>query len=75
MKLSEVLTASIQKSEIPLRYEPGAEEAVVTQVRDVLRVWLTAHLPENPRSDFDYGCKAVLEQMLEEVEDARDLPE
>jgi len=75
MKLSEVLTASIQKSEIPLRYEPGAEESVVTQVRDVLRVWLVAHLPENPRGDFDYGRKAVLEQMLEEVEDARDLPE
>jgi hypothetical protein len=75
MKLSEILTAAVQKSEIPLRFEPGAEEAVVAQVRDVLRAWLSAHLPRDPRNDFDYGRKAVIERLLEEAEDAHDVPE
>jgi hypothetical protein len=74
MKLSEILTVAVQKSEIPLRFEPGAEEAVVAQVREVLRAWLNAHMPADPRGDFDYGRKAVLEQLLEEAEDARDVP-
>lgn len=75
MKFSEVLTTAIRNSEIPLRYEPGAEEAIVDQVVPLLHAWLAAHAPESPASDFDYGRKAVIAQLLDELSGGVDLPE
>ncbi len=34
MKFPELLVAAIQRSEIPLRFEPGAEEAVAKPLID-----------------------------------------
>ena len=73
MKFSELLHMAIQRSEIPLRFEPGAEEAVARPVTELLRVWLESHLPERPQGDFDYGKKAVLGELLEELADQREI--
>jgi hypothetical protein len=74
MKFADLLMAAIQRSEIPLRFEPGAEEALAQPIIDVLETWLEAHAPEAPKSDFEYGQKALLTQLLEELRGAKDLP-
>ena len=53
MKFEELLIAAIQRAEIPLRFEPGAEESVALPVTEVLKAWVSAHLPEDAKSDFD----------------------
>ena len=45
MKFPELLLGAIQRSEIPLRFEPGAEEAVAKPVTEVLEAWIAAHRP------------------------------
>jgi hypothetical protein len=42
MKFDELLIASIQRSEIPLRFEPGAEEAVARPVIEMLQAWIAS---------------------------------
>ena len=74
MKFQELLFAAIQRSEIPLRFEPGAEEAVAKPVTEVLRVWVEAHL-RSGGSDFDAGWRALAVQLLAELDEAADLPE
>jgi hypothetical protein len=74
MKFPELLIQAIQRSEIPLRFEPGAEEAVATPVSELLRAWLTSHRPEGTRSEFDDGQKALIDQMLDELEGVREVP-
>jgi hypothetical protein len=74
MKFDDLLLAAIRRSEIPLRFEPGAEEAVAKPVTEVLRAWVESHEPPEPRSDFDYGQKALIAQLLEELSGSRDLP-
>jgi hypothetical protein len=74
MKFADLLIAAIQRSEIPLRFEPGAEEAVAKPVTEVLRAWLEAHEPPEPRSDFDYGQKALIALLLEELKGSKDVP-
>lgn len=74
MKFEELLIAAIQKSEIPLRFEPGAEEAVAQPVIEVLRVWITAHLPDDAVSDFDRGSRALALQLLSELDGSAELP-
>ncbi|HYW42079.1 MAG TPA: hypothetical protein VE959_04430 [Bryobacteraceae bacterium] len=75
MKFEELLLAAIQGSEIPLRFEPGAEEAVAKPVTEVLRAWIQAHLPEAPGSEFGAGYRALAVQLLAELEGSSDLPE
>jgi len=75
MKFEELLIAAIQRSEIPLRFEPGAEEAVAKPVTEVLRAWVQAHLPEKADSDYDAGRRALAVELLAELEGSRDLPE
>ncbi len=75
MKFSELLLAAIQRSEIPLRFEPGAEEAVAKPIQELLRAWLEVHTPAEPHSDSDFARKALIDQLLAEVEDVRDVPE
>jgi hypothetical protein len=75
MKFEELLIAGIQRSEIPLRFEPGAEEAVAKPVTEVLRAWISAHLPDRADSDFDAGRRALAVQLLAELDGSSDLPE
>ena len=74
MTFPELLIQAIQRSEIPLRFEPGAEESVAAPVTEVLRVWLTAHRPDSSRSEFDDGQKALIDQLLDELDGKRELP-
>ncbi len=74
MKFPELLIQAIQRSEIPLRFEPGAEEAVATPVTELLRAWLASHRPDSARSEFDDGQKALLDQLLDELDGTRDVP-
>jgi hypothetical protein len=74
MKFPDLLTVSIQRSEIPLRFEPGAEEAVAKPVTEFLRAWLEAHEPTDPRSDFDRGRQALIAELLDELNGAKDVP-
>lgn len=75
MRFDEVLLAAIERSEIPLRFEPGAGEAVAKPVMEVLRAWVSAHLPESAGSEFDAGYRALAIQLLAELDGSTDLPE
>ncbi len=75
MKFSELLILGIQRSEIPLRFEPGAEESVAKPVTELLRAWVESHAPADANSDFEYGRRALVRQLLAELDDAADLPE
>jgi hypothetical protein len=75
MKFSEFLIMAIQRSEIPLRFEPGAEEAVARPVTEFLKAWVQSHDSETPRPEVDFGRRALVRELLDELEDARPLPE
>jgi hypothetical protein len=74
MKFADLLTAAIQRSEIPLRFEPGAEEAVAKPVTELLRAWIEARRMSEPRSDFDLGREAVIAELIDELTGVRDVP-
>jgi len=74
MKFPELLLQAIGRSEIPLRFEPGAEEAVAAPVTELIRAWLLSHAPGLSRSEFDDGRKAVVEELLEELNGSREIP-
>jgi len=74
VKFEELLIAAIQRSEIPLRFEPGAEESVAKPVTEVLQAWVSAHLPEKTESEFDAGWRALGAQLLAELDGSADLP-
>ncbi|HEV2448309.1 MAG TPA: hypothetical protein VGS58_20395 [Candidatus Sulfopaludibacter sp.] len=75
MKFAELLVAAIERSEIPLRFEPGAEEAVVRPVIEVLQAWIRGHLPSKAESEFDSGYRALAVQLLAELDGSANLPE
>jgi hypothetical protein len=75
MKFPDLLFSAIQRSEIPLRFEPGAEESVARPVTELVRVWLQAHEPEGADTEFDYGQKALIERLLAELDGGEDVPE
>ena len=75
MKFEELLIAAIQRSEIPLRFEPGAEEAVAKPVIEMLQSWVAAHAPQDSDSEFDAGYRALVVQLLAELEGSANLPE
>jgi hypothetical protein len=75
MKFQELLIAAIQRSEIPLRFEPGAEEAVAQTVTEALQTWVSAHMPQAAKSNYDAGYRALAVQLLAELEGLADLPE
>jgi hypothetical protein len=74
MKFSELLVEAIGQSEIPLRFEPGAEEAVAAPIVEMLKACIAAHDPNPARTDFDLGQKALVVQLLDELTDRVDLP-
>ncbi len=73
MKFSELLLDAIQGAEIPLRFEPSAAEAVAQPVIETLKAWIAAHDPEPAAGDFEYGQKALVVQLLSELDDQVDL--
>ena len=75
MKFEELLIAAIQRSEIPLRFEPGADESVARPVLQSLQAWIAAHLPEEAGSEFDAGWRALAVQLLAELDGTADLPD
>lgn len=76
MTFQDLLVASIQRSEIPLRFEPGAEESVAKPVVEMLQNWIAAHVPdEDSDSEFDAGYRALAVQLLAELDGAANLPE
>ena len=74
MKFSELLIETIRQSEIPLRFEPGAEESVAGPVIEMLKVWVAAHDPEPASGEFEYGQKALVVELLHELDNQADLP-
>jgi hypothetical protein len=74
MKFADLLIAAIQRSESPLRFEPGAEEAVAKPVTELVQGWLEAHRPGEPHSDFDYGRAALLAELIDELTGVKDVP-
>jgi hypothetical protein len=75
MKFEELIIAAVQRSEIPLRFEPGAEEAVAKPVIEVLQAWVSAHVPGDSETEFDAGYRALAVQLLAELDGSADLPE
>ena len=75
MKFEDLLIAAIQRSEIPLRFEPGAEEAVAKPVIEMLEAWIAAHAPQSSDSEFDAGYRALAAQLLAELDGSANLPE
>jgi hypothetical protein len=75
MKFEELIIAAVQRSEIPLRFEPGAEEAVAKPVIEVLQAWVSAHVPDASETEFDAGYRALAVQLLAELDGSVDLPE
>jgi hypothetical protein len=63
MKFPDLLLEAIGRSEIPLRFEPGAEEAVAAPVTELIRVWLMSHSPS-----------PVIEELLQELNGTREIP-
>lgn len=69
MKFPRLLLEAISRSEIPLRFEPGAEEAVAAPVTDLLRAWIQSHATSGGSRN------SLIQELLEELEGAREVPE
>jgi hypothetical protein len=74
MKFADLLTATIEHSEIPLRFEPGAEEAVAKPITELLQAWLEAHQPNEAHSEFDRGRQALIAELIDELTGVKDVP-
>ncbi|MEO8593584.1 MAG: hypothetical protein ABI759_09695 [Candidatus Solibacter sp.] len=74
MKFQAMLAQAIESSEIPLRFEPGATEAVARPVIALLNAWLSAHMPPDSESPRDQAAGALLGQLLAELNDWEDPP-
>ena len=74
LKFSTLLRDTIRNAEIPLRFEPGAEEAITDPVTELLKAWVAMHSPNHARDGFDYGQKALVVRLIEELEDLHDIP-
>ena len=71
MKFPELLLEAINRSEIPLRFEPGANESVAAPVTELIRAWLLSHAP---RGASDPGRRAWIDELLQELDGVRDVP-
>lgn len=74
MRFPELLIEALKKSEIPLRFEPGAEESVAKQVTDLVRLWLEVHEPKDTSTASSSGQKKLIDRLLAELEGAIELP-
>jgi len=75
MRFPDLLIEALKNSEIPLRFEPGAEESAAKQVTDLVRLWLEAHEPVDSSTAFYNGQKDLLARLLAELEGAAELPQ
>jgi hypothetical protein len=75
VRFPDLLIEALKKSEIPLRFEPGAEESVARQVSDLVRLWLEAHAPADAATPFLKGQTALVDRLLAELEGAVELPQ
>ena len=75
MRFPELLIEALKKSEIPLRFEPGAEESAARQVIDLVRLWLEAHEPTDSNTAYYNGQKFLLARLLAELDGAVELPQ
>ena len=71
MKFPELLLEAINRAEIPLRFEPGADESVAAPVTELIRVWLLSHAPPG---GSDPGHRALIDELLQELDGVRDVP-
>ena len=71
MKFPELLLEAINRAEIPLRFEPGADESVAAPVSEMIRAWLVSHAPG---SASDPGRRALIDELLQELDGVRDMP-
>jgi hypothetical protein len=69
MKFPKLLLDAIGRAEIPLRFEPGADESLAAPINELLRAWLRSH-----RSAVDDGRNALIQELLEELDGSRDVP-
>ena len=67
MKFHDLLIEAIGRSEIPLRFEPGADESVAKPVTELLEAWISTHQSEDAATDFDRGKRALAVQLLAEL--------
>lgn len=74
MRFGELLIAAIRRSEIPLRFEPGAEEAVAKPVTEFLRAWLEAHQHPETDSTYQKGQQALIAELLDELDGTKEIP-
>ena len=74
MRFQELLARAIESAEIPLRFEPGATEAVAKPVTGMLRAWISAHMPPDSGSPFDQGRAAVVIQLMAELSGSVEVP-
>jgi hypothetical protein len=63
-----MLLTAIESAEIPLRFEPGAAESIAQPVTELLRAWISAHIPSDTGSDYDAGWAALAAQLLSELD-------
>ena len=75
MLFPELLIDALKNSEIPLRFEPGAEESAAKQVIDLIRLWLEGHEPQDSSTAFYNGQRTLLARLLAELEGAVELPQ
>ncbi len=75
MRFPELLIEALKKSEIPLRFEPGAEESAAKQVTELLRIWLEAHEPNDAGTQFGKGQLELINRLLAELDGSADLPQ
>ena len=68
MNFQQLLLTAIESAEIPLRFEPGAGEAVAQPVIEMLRAWISAHIPPDTGAEFDAGWAALAAQLLAEMD-------
>jgi len=74
MLFPQLLIEALKKSEIPLRFEPGAEESAAKEVTELVRLWLEAHEPVDSGTAFFSGQKALLARLQAELEGSVELP-
>jgi len=63
VKFRDLLLQAINRSEIPLRFEPGADEAVAAPVMELIRAWLLSH-----------SSSPLIKELLEELDGDREVP-
>jgi len=70
MKFPKLLLEAIGRSEIPLRFEPGADEAVAAPVTELIRAWTQSHAARSR----DDGRNKLIQELLDELDGNQEVP-